>query len=230
MASADGHNYFAMLCVAERRAQYQPVIESVAHNFVVVDDPVQLLARCVQGPPLAVLVDTASIVRIGSGAINPLFDLHMGWPILRCTVRGADSVNVICNEPDRQGSLTEAVNGIAAGDPSWLPPRRRRWIRALVQARAVLRVAGEDRRHHSNCLSVSRCGAFVVTYEDFAIGTTLDLVLRDLLETPMTIEAKVAWQRRWDDSTKLPGLGLEFEASSAPEGLTDAIVRALTTR
>ena len=178
-------------------------------------------------PPLAVLIDAPSAARIGAALVNPLFELHMRWPVMRCTTRPDGGVNVMCSSPDRQGMLAEALPAIIAGDPAWLPPWRRRCIRVDVQCRARVRLAGEDRWRQGNCLNLSRSGTFIVTYEPHAIGDPVALEVWDIAENAATAKGRVNRLRKWDEGHRLPGIGVEFDAGTATRELSRLLVTRL---
>jgi hypothetical protein len=219
-------NYFLLLAAGERQVQYEEIIKTLPYDIVIVDGMLPLLDRCIQEPPLAVLVDAPSSARIGAALVNPLFELHMRWPVMRCTTRPDGGVTVMCSSPDRQGALAQALPAIIAGDPDWLPPWRRRYVRVDVQCRARVRLAGEDRWRQGNCLNLSRNGAFIVTYEPQAVGDALDLEVWDIAEEAARAKAHVVRLRKWDDGPKLPGIGVDFE----PGTTTRELSRLLVTR
>jgi hypothetical protein len=219
-------DYFLLLAAGERETLYREAVKGLPYDIVIVDGILPLLTGCIQEPPLAVLIDAPSAARIGAALVNPLFELHMKWPVMRCTTRPDGGVNVMSSSPDRQGTLSEALPAIIAGDPTWLPPWKRRYVRVDVQCRARMRFTGEDRWRQCNCLNLSRHGAFVVSYEPSTIGDTLELEVWDIAEKPAYAKAKVVRMRKWDDGPKLPGVGVDFDAGTA----THELSRLLMTR
>ena len=190
--SDKGPPQFYVLCLREKQAQYDGVLAASPYEFGFVYDVLELLIRCMQAPPLAVMIDTMSSARMGAGVINPLLELRMGWPILRCTARPDGTANVMCIDPDRRGTLQEATDAIVAGDRGWLPAWGRRYMRVAVECRARLRMGDESRWRLGNCLDISRSGAFVVNYESVNVGDALELEIRDLLDEPASLPAQVA--------------------------------------
>ena len=117
-----GAQYFLLLAVGERETLYREATKGLPYEIVFVDGMLPLLTSCIQTPPLAVLIDAPSSARIALHWSNPLFEMHMKWPVMRCAIRPDGRVNVMSSSPDRQGTLDDALRAISAGDPSWLPP------------------------------------------------------------------------------------------------------------
>jgi hypothetical protein len=227
MGSTGGRGRFLLLAVGDRQALYQPSVKALPYEILFVDGMIPLLECCIREPPLAVLVDAPSAMHIGAALVNPLFEMHMHWPVMRCTMRPDGGVNVMCTSPDRLGTLAEALPAIIAGDPDWLPPWRRRYIRVDVQCRARVRRAGEDRWRQGNCLNLSRNGAFIVTYEPPAIGDRFDIEVWDIGENAAVAEGHVSRLRKWEDGPRLPGVGVEFIAGTTAPELTRLMVTRL---
>jgi hypothetical protein len=230
MVPGNNQMCFILLCVGERRSQYENALEGLPCDVVMVDGILPLLSSCVQMSPQAVLVDALSAARMGAALVNPLFEMRMAWPIMRCTLRPDGTVAVICTSPARQGTLSEVIASIASGDCDWLPPWHRRSIRVDVLWRMRIRHRGEESWRHANSLNVSRGGAFVVAYEDYTLEDGLDLELWDISEKPARVQAKVARLRRWDDGPGLPGIGVSFEPGSIPCDFGQVIVAQLSAK
>ncbi|MBU0637615.1 MAG: PilZ domain-containing protein [Planctomycetes bacterium] len=228
--SNDGSRYFLVLCLAERAARYEEVFAKLPHEFSFVADTLDLLVRCMERPPLAVLIDTTSSARIGASVINPLFELQTGWPLLRCTLRPDGTVTVLCTAPDRRGTLTEALDAIAADDPGWRPPWGRRYLRGQVNCRVRMRACGEETWQPGNCLDLSTNGAFIITYHAPDVGQEMELEINDLLEEPVRVRGRVARVRRWEDGVDIPGMGVQLEMRSVPPELSRAIISVLSAR
>jgi hypothetical protein len=227
MDSTGERAYFLLLAVGERQLQYEQITKAMPYEIVIVDGMLPLLECCIQEPPQAVLIDAPSSARIGAALVNPLFEMHMRWPVMRCTTRPDGGVNVMSSSPDKQGTLAEALPAIIGGDPNWLPPWKRRFVRVDVQCRTRLRVASEDRWRQGNCLNLSRNGAFVVTYEAHGVGEALDLEVWDIAETPAVAKGHVVRARKWDDGPRLPGIGLDFVPGTATRELSRLLVTRL---
>jgi hypothetical protein len=230
MMPTDDRAYFILLCVGERRAQYESVFKRLPYEVLIVDGLLPLLTACVRASPQAVLVDALSAARMGAALVNPLFEMRMAWPIMRCTLRPDGVVTVICAVPDRHGTLEEALAAIGSHDASWRPPWKRRSIRVDVRWRMRVRRRGEEIWRRANSLNVSRDGAFVVAYEGYAIGDEVDLELWDISETPARIKARVARLLPWEDGPELPGIGVAFDPSTVPCDFAQTIVAQLSTR
>jgi len=218
---------FLFVCARARQPQYAAALHALPYRVVFVDDVVQLLNHCIEGPPQAVLIDTVSSIRMGAVVVNALLELRTTWPILRCSIRPDGVVNALCATTDRHGTLTEALHGIAAGDPGWLPRWKRRHVRVGVLCRARVRVGAEDRWRLGNCVDLSCGGAFVVSYELYAAGDALEIELRDLLEQPTRLRAHVMRVRKWDDAPQLPGIGVAFDAATVPADLSRVVTTTL---
>lgn len=218
---------FLLLCLPERQPLYDATLREFPYQFTLVNDVRELLAKCVQDPPWAVLVDAATAARIGAAVLNPLYGLPMGWPILRCLPQPDGGVSVMCARPPRHGTLAEAVAAIAAGDPAWLPESKRRDMRVDVHCRVRTRLAGTDEWRRGNCLDVSRGGAFVLSYETIALGTQVELELWDLVANPVVVAARIVRLRKWEEGTDLPGFAVAFEPASVPREVHEALVTLL---
>jgi hypothetical protein len=222
-------DYFVFVCVPERQAQYEKVFQSLPRKIVVVNDVLQLLSRCIEEPPRAVLLDAASSARIGAALVNPLLALQTTWPILRCSLRPDGVVYAMCATSDRRGTLNEALDAIIAGDPGWSPRWKRQDLRINVSCRARLRLEGEDRWRPGNCLDISRGGAFVVSYDSHAVGAPLEFELWDLLDEPTCMHGRVMRLRPWEESPKLPGVGLSLDPATVPADLSRVLAVTLFT-
>ena len=230
MGLGGNRRYFLLLCVGERRALYEQAVKQSGYEFVLVDGLLPLLTNCVQEPPQALLVDAVSAAKMGAALVNPLFELRMAWPVMRCTLRHDGTIVVMCESPDRQGSLAEAMAGIAAGDPTWLPPWHRRSVRVEVRCRTRLRARGQDEWHPGNCLNLARDGAFVVSYRPYGKGDALEMELWDIAEKPACLSVQVVRCRRWEEGPRLPGIGVAFDHDTIPEHLGKLIATRLSAR
>lgn len=225
--NTDDQGYFLLLSIGERQLVYEAALKTLTSPIVVVDGMLPLLSACVERPPLGVLVDAPSAARIGAALVNPLFELRMAWPVMRCTVRPDGVATVMCTSPDQQGPLAEALDAIASGDPRWRSPWRRRHVRVEILCRARIRQSNGDQWLEGNCLDLSRNGLFFICYEPPEAGALLDVEVWDLGEKPASCTGCVVRKRRWEDGPELPGIGIGIDSTTVPSTLGSVVITRL---
>lgn len=207
-----GDPYFLVLCSAARRAAYDRYLAACGgYQASYVDSVEKVLMTALEQPPLALLADVPTITRLGSDVINPLFHLGVAWPAFRVMLRPDGSADLMCHAPLRLGALDDALRDIAAGDPRWRHPRHsRRHLRMEIECRVRMRKPGQPAWHPGNTLNVGSGGAFIISYDDFRLGEQIEMDILDLLDKPLRLAAVVASVRAWEQSRRLPGIGVSF--------------------
>lgn len=223
-------DYTVVMCEPHQRPHYEQAVVVPGYPLAFVSDPLAMLMRCVQSPPLAALIDTDASARFDTPVIKSLLGLQVAWPVLRCRVDVDGGIKAARPSTKRHERLAEALSAVAAGDPAWRPRGQRRHLRGTVQCRARLRIVQDGEWRIGNCLDLSHAGAFIVSFDAWSAGDRVELELMDLVEPPAAIRARVAWARSWSETDQLPGVGLAFEDGALPAELSRVIVSGLSTQ
>ena len=75
-------------------------------------------------------------------------------------------------------------------------------------------------------MEMSTGGCFVLSFEPLPVESLVQVEIRDLTDSPIVLEARIVWIRNWNDSVKLPGMGLQFDSESASPELADALSKS----
>ena len=223
-------NHFILLCSERRQKAYSEAVSSAEYPVEVVPSPEEALRACVRNPPLAVIVDMVTGMRAGNAntSLLALYNLELDWPVLRGTAKKNEPVMVLSTSPQISAPFCEGLLAIARNDPEW--GRRessRKFIRQEIQCRARVQLMNNSDWLVGTVTEMSTGGCFIVTYEPLPVDSSLRVEIRDLTDPPIIIEAKVVWTRNWDDSVKLPGMGLHFGSGAAPPELAEALNKQL---
>jgi hypothetical protein len=223
MSESESNCRFFLLCSQERKTLYDPLLALCPHPVDVLFSVEDLLFKCRTQSPSGVLVDIASAARLGGALLKSFFEMEVGWPRMRCAVHPGGACTVMCTEPEWTGPFAEALDSIARCDPVWNAKWHRKDFRLDFQCR--VRWHGDDKTAWKlgNTLDLSCGGAFIVIYDPPLKGRTIEVEFHDLLEQPTSLRATVCWTRRWDESTALPGVGVQFDPEHLPQDLGAAI-------
>jgi hypothetical protein len=192
-----------------------------------VDGIEALLKVCLEHPPLALILEIGTAIRIGAERMSKFLNLGVNWPVMRCAVAPDGEARVMCFEPPHGEPLLSALSAIAAGDPSWRHPRfKRRHLRLNLPGRARVRIAGEERWRLGNLDGISCGGAFVcMTCDAPPLKAEVEVELFDFQPRSM-VRGTVVRQRSWEEGLLLPGIGIEFD----PESISDAFRAFITAK
>ncbi|MEZ4270874.1 MAG: PilZ domain-containing protein [Myxococcota bacterium] len=214
---------FVLLCEPERQTRYLNAIDQCQHAIALADCVDTVIQECLRHPPEAILIDLISGMRAGTPEMRTLQNLDMAWPVLRANAQDTDPIIIVSTTPAISAPFNEALNAIAMGYESWHQPTfKRKYIRIPVQCRARIRAAGSTRHIPATVLELTPRGCFVVNYAPFDPPCSIEIEIHDIVETPIALNARVAWTRQWQDSPLFPGNGLYF-----PQDIPEALVRWL---
>ena len=219
-------NHFILLCSAKRQKAYSEAVSAAEYPVEVVPSPEEALRACVRNPPLAVIVDMVTGMRAGNAntSLLALYNLELNWPVLRGTAKKNEPVMVLSTSPQISAPFCEGLLAIACEDPNWGQRESpRRFIRQEIQCRARVRLSNDADWQVGTVMEMSTGGCFVLSYEPLPVNSSVQLEIRDLTESPITLEARIVWTRNWNDSVKLPGMGLQFDWESPSAELADAL-------
>ncbi|MBI5186948.1 MAG: PilZ domain-containing protein [Nitrospinae bacterium] len=215
---------FIILCLKERQPKYDRVLAGLLHEIILVESMEPLVRFCIETPPSGVLIDMASGARIGSSEMAILDNLKVTWPIIRCNVSADGSVRVMHKELEKTPLLPQALDFIVQRvhnkEAKHLGARH---IRINVRCRTRFQVPDDGNWRPGNVLNLSMGGAFILTHDPPQIGEPVLLEFLDLFDSPLKCSAKTAWVRRWEESDKLPGVGVAFQAETFEPGLKKAL-------
>ena len=216
---------FVLLCDHERWGRYEKELALAEHEVERLDDVLDVLKTCIRKPPLAVIIDMASSRGRNNDSLVALTNLELAWPILRCRAKPDGSLMVISTTPINRAPLLTALEQIEEGDSSWFRNDiARRNVRVPVQIRARARLANDERWQLGTILDLGAGGCFFHTFEPFELGEPVVIEIRDLYSLPFELSGFVTWARTWDQSTKLPGIGIAFDGRGPIEHLLDALM------
>jgi len=225
--------YFLLICPEARREAYRTVFASTVHDVEIIATAEEMLTCCVDEPPLALLLDMAVATRSGSRELAAVFQLRMGWPVIRCNLLPGGPLNGLCTDPVQNGALLDMLAAIATDDEAWRPrpgsPRwHRRHLRVEMQCRVRWRPRGESDWRRGNTLDIGAGGVFLVTYEETVADTPIELCLSDLSDEPLEIPGRVVGVRRWEEGRTLPGLSVAFDPKSIPVAFKRALAQSIS--
>ncbi len=221
-----GANGFYFLCAPDRENIYTThLAETTNQPTRFFQDTHTLLIECLRHPPLALVIDMATQIALGSNDIAYLYDLKMAWPVLRCKHQSDNHFAVMCLHPMQVGALSDALQAIAARDPQWIPPTaQRHYPRAGLRCRARYRLA-DSPWQPSNTLNISAGGLFIITYDDLPKHTRLQVELLPPDRDPVTVTGVILNTRPWEDSPDPPGVGILVSDQAACDTLATLITQ-----
>lgn len=226
-----GHDegYFLLLCCRENREVYEPEFARIGAGLVVASTVEEVLRYGFMLPPLAIVVDVFSATRIGTEKVTGLFNLGVGWPVMRSNLTDHREIRVICLEPVKSLSLATAVSQIVEGDESWKHPRFfRKSMRIDIRTRARIRCSEEEPWRNANLLSISVGGAYLVLGDSIpAKGAKVEIEILDLRSHPICTRGTIAWRRTWNDGPDLPGVGVEFDPAAVTSELRTVVAQTI---
>jgi hypothetical protein len=226
-----GHDngYFLLLCCRENREVYEPAFERSGAKVVVASTVEEILQYGFMLPPLAIVVDVFTATRIGTEKVTGLFNLGVGWPVMRSNLADHREIRVICLEPVKSVTLATAVNEILEGDESWKHPRFfRKSMRIDIRTRARIRCSPEESWRNANLLSISVGGGYLVLGDAIpAKGAKVEIEILDLCAHPLYTAGTIAWRRTWNDGPDLPGVGVEFDPAAVTSELRTVVAQTI---
>ncbi|MBN2024756.1 MAG: PilZ domain-containing protein [Pirellulales bacterium] len=225
--------YFLLVCPEARREGYRAALADAPCEVAILTTIDEMLTCCVKEPPLALMLDMTMVTRAGSRALAPIFELRMGWPIMRCSLLPGGQLNGLCMDPQEHGPLLEMLRAIASDDEKWqIRPGTARWrrrhLRVEMQCRVRWRPVNSPDWQPGNTLDVGAGGLFITTYEDVAVDTPIEVMLLDLTTEPLTMAGAVVGRRRWEDGRDLPGMSVAFDAPTVPPEFKEALARSIS--
>lgn len=208
--------YFLCLCCAEHQALLAGQCAGSGHRIEFVETVEDVLKRGLEHPPLGLILEISTAIRLGAERMSKFLNLGVNWPVMRCALAADQSARVMCFEPPHGEPLLTALDGIASGDPSWQHPRfKRRHLRLNVPGRVRVRPLGEERWRLGNLQGISCGGCFVAMTADAPqLHSIIELELVDFEPRNTAVRGNVVWTRSWDESLELPGIGVEFDPAT----------------
>lgn len=198
-------------CEKKRQSVYGPIIKCLDYEVQFTEKLEDLIMKCIETPPLMVMLDIHTCMLIGERYVAPLNNLKVNWPILKCNINLDGEAIVTCQALDKQMFLKDAINSIVSGDTSWnISESPRRHIRLAVEARIIITKANGEILQ-GNIQDVSCSGLCIITYGHLEKGEKIQLEIRDIQKSHFIVKGKVVWQRNWEDSPRFPGGGIEIE-------------------
>ena len=202
---------FYFLCLTGKRADYEHIIKISPYEFVFFDNPMELIRVSLGMPPLAILIDIPTSIKLGPRNLETLENMYVVWPIIRCTINQSGFAIATSQQPPRRENLLHAIKAIANGDTSWNNKQySRNHLRLKIPCRMRIRKLGNKIWCRGNCLNISSGGFFAVTYEPPGLNTVVEIQLLDLEEAPILLKAYSVWTRTWDETKELPGSGISI--------------------
>lgn len=225
--TSDG--YFLLLCCRENREILESEFARFGVPVVTASSVEELLRYGFMLPPLAIVIDTYTATRVGTEKVTGLFNLGVGWPVMRANLADHREVRVICLEPVKSQSLASAISEIVTGDESWRHPRFfRKSMRIDLRTRARLRCSDSEPWRNANLLSISVGGAYLVLGDNIpAKHASVELEILDLRPHPIRTKGVIAWRRTWDDGPDLPGVGIEFDSVAVTSELRTVVAETI---
>jgi hypothetical protein len=219
--------YFLGLCAVERQPPLAEICAGSGQRVVFVDDIGELLKHAIRQPPLALILEIATVVRCGAERMSKFLNLGVSWPVMRCSLQPDGEARIMCFEPAHGEPLLTALSAIAADDPSWRHPRfRRRHLRLNLPGRVRLRTTSEGPWRHGNLQGISCGGCFAIMTSDAPpVGAAVELELVDFVPASLPLRGKVAWTRPWEAGIELPGIGVEFDPTSVGDDFRGFLCR-----
>jgi hypothetical protein len=214
MVYPDSHPpYFLCLCSIEHRAALAAKCAEAGQDVEFVDQVEDLLLRGLERPPLGLILEIATVVRVGAERMSKFLNLDVSWPVMRCALAPDGEARIMCFEPAHGEPLVDAMRGIASGDPAWKHPRfHRLYLRLEIPGRVRLCLRDEARWRLGNLLDISCGGCFIAMTSDAPpLGSELSLELVDFTPEPQLVRGTVIRVRPWEESLELPGIGVEFD-------------------
>ena len=95
----------------DRQGAYQAYLENDPHSVEYVTSVNDLLARSIVEPPLALLVDVRTKIRLGTRETNIIDNLQVDWPILRGRTM-TEGIQASCTKPSHTGDLEVCLDAI----------------------------------------------------------------------------------------------------------------------
>jgi hypothetical protein len=211
--------YFLCLCSTEQQKLLAATAALSPHPLVFVDNVQAVVARGLEHPPLALILEIGTAIRFGPERMSRFLNLGVNWPVMRCAISPDGQARVMCFEPVHGEPLITALEGIATNDPSWQHPRfRRKYLRFKIPGRARVRMLGQDEWQRGNVVDVSCGGCFIaLPSEHFQPHVPVELELRDFVESTFHLRGAIAWLRSWEDSLEVPGVGIEFDPATVSD-------------
>lgn len=221
--------YFLMLCCRENREIYELEFARLDTPVVIASSVEEVLRYGFMLPPLAVVIDIYTATRIGTEKVTGLFNLGVGWPVMRANLADHREVRVICLEPVKSQSLASAVSEIVAGDESWRHPRFfRKSMRIDLRTRARIRSSESEPWRNANLLSISVGGAYLVLGDNIpSKNSSVEIEILDLRPHPICTKGVIAWRRTWNDGPDLPGVGIEFDPTAVTSELRTLVAQTI---
>lgn len=219
---------FLLLCAENRRILYDCLLDEVDHDVAVETDIERLMARAISHPPLAVIVDSVTSMRLGPRKMWPVFAVGMAWPVLRCSIKeGNKTAEVISVHPPMRASLREALTELEAREIESGNPRQQ--VRFDLNASIRYRPTEDAPWQDGVLINLSTGGALVSADNLPNPGEMLELHIDASENEPLLIDAVVMWASNNPPGSDLPGFGVSFESEDARE-LVSQVIAQLQTR
>ncbi len=224
MSAEETDSGFVILCAGEREALY--LNHKTTHRLRVAHNVEEAFAEVMRLSPHGLIVDMLSATRAPPEAIRALHQLNLTWPVLRATVHSATHIEISATMPDRRGAFPACLDDIA----QWKNPAfQRDVLRLPLRCRARFRV-DDAPWQRSTCLDISPSGCFIHAFDFPPIGAHIDIDLRDIKEDPLALLGQVVWSRGWNESPRLPGIGVQLDPSAGFDVLKGALQEPMAVR
>lgn len=212
-------------CENKRQSIYEPIIKCLDHEVQFIEKLEELIIKCIETPPLVVMLDIHTCMLIGERSVAPLDNLRINLPILKCNINLDGEAIVTCQAIDKQMFLKDAINSIVSGDPSWnVPESPRRHIRLSIEARIKI-TKTNGKILQGNIQDVSCSGLCIITYGHLEKGEEIQLEIMDVQKSPILIKGKVVWTRHWEDNPRFPGGGIEIEEENVHKIIQSTLLK-----
>lgn len=202
-----------LICLKERWDIYTRFTANMPLNILPCEDIRAALKICLTTPPSAIFIDMVTALKFGALTMHPLDCLRVSWPVIRCNTRPDGSMMAMSLNPPKQELLQSAIPFILQNDSPWNnPSSKRQYVRMDIRSRVILTFSN-GHSYKGNCHNLSIKGAFISSYAEFP-EKNLKIQFLDLTPTPILIHCIVRWQRKWEESPLIPGIGVEFETDA----------------
>lgn len=204
---AKGKFYF--FCEKDRKTFYQQLLKTSHHEVIYFNSINVLIKEIISTPPSALLIDIPSGIKVGLEHMTFFNNMPVIWPIVRCNITTNGFAFATCDSPARRDPLQSAMNAIARGDESWTNRSfNRKFLRLDMGCRIRIKKDDQNIWRRGNTLNISAGGFFAVTYDPPEKGSIVEIELKDLDNVPIICQGRTMWSRTWDESNKLPGVGI----------------------
>lgn len=205
---------FLLLCAKDRRHLYQNLLCNLDYKIEGYVDIDLLLRAAIETPPLAVVIDTVTSMRVGPKRMWPLFAVGKAWPVVRCAINDVGQASVVCVDPPMRCTLREALDRFVKSTEATEPAHRKQ-IRFDANTRVRFRVEHDSLWIEGILMNLSAGGALVASDAAPEPGTNIELLLDGRNAELVGLKGVVAWEGANEQSGGLPAFGVSFDIKQA---------------